>query len=428
MFEDDDPEDLVAAFGVEPSPEDVKRTVALLLRGRRDRHELPVPEDAAYEAVFHRATECVRLGERLPVPERLRFHKALLSLLSGEEAQTLAGRGRARLGVYEALLARSWVLRFDDPDEMCRLAHAAAGMASRFSPRVYGTQRVADLQARAWGELANAFRVADRLGEAKLAFGKAFSFRQRGTDDPLLKARLLDLEASYFGTLREFASAQDRLDIVPELYRKAGEPHLAGRTLITRAVYLGYGGNHEEALRLTREGLLLIDPERDPVLLRDALHNQLGLLVDLGRFKEAVKILFKNRGRLQICGGISRLKLQGIEGQISYGSGNFVSAEGFFRKVRKGFAKAGMKFHSAIAGLDIAMALLRQGRIDEAEREVLEAAKVFFSLRIRREIFGSVLLLKEAAEMRRLTVALVENEVRHIRRVERERGPVEAGG
>jgi tetratricopeptide (TPR) repeat protein len=427
MFELCDLEDLVVAFGVNPSPEDIKRTVALLLRGRGDRHELPAPEDAAFEAVFNRASECVRLGERLPVPERLRFHEALSSLISGGGAQSLT-RGCARLGVYEALLARSWVLRFDDLEEMCRLAHAAAEMAGRFSPRVYGAQRVADLRARAWGELANAFRVADRLGEAKLAFGKAFSFRQRGTDDPLLRARLLDLEASYYGTLREFASAQDRLDIVPELYRRAGEPHLAGRTLITRAVYLGYGGNHEEALRLTREGLLLIDPERDPVLLRDALHNQLGLLVDLGRLQEAGKLLFKNRGRLQSCGGISKLKLQGIEGQINYGSGNLVSAEGFFRKVKRGFAKAGMKFHSAVAGLHLATALLRQGQIDEAEKEVLEAAKVFFSLRIRREIFGSVLLLKEAAEMRRLTVALVENEVRHIRRVEREHGPVEAGG
>ena len=423
MFELCDLEDLVVAFGVNPSPEDVKRAVTLLLRGEGDRHELPAPEDAAYEAAFDRAAECVRRGERLPVPERVRFHEVLSSLISGEGAQSLVSRKRAKLGIYEALLARSWVLRFDDPEEMCRLAQAAVKIAGRFSTRVCGAQRVADLQARAWGELANALRVADRLGEAKLAFGKAFAFCQRGTDDPLLKARLLDLEASYYGTLREFASAQDRLDIVPELYRKAGEPHLAGRTLITRAVYLGYSGNPGEALRITREGLLLIDPERDPVLLRDALQNQLGLLVDLDQFKEAAKLLFKNRGRLQSCGEISRLKLQGIEGQINYGSENFVSAEGFFRKVKKGFVKDGMKFHSAIAGLYLAMALLRQGRIDEAEREVLEAAKVFFSLRIHREIFGSVLLLKEAAEIRKLTVALVENEVRHIRRVEREQGP-----
>lgn len=426
MFEHCDLEDLVAALGMSPSPEDVKRTVSLLLRGQGERRE-PLPSgDAAYEAIFNRAEECVRRGERLPVRERPRFYKALSFLVSGGGVESLGSQGRASLGVYEALLARSWVLRFDDPEEMCRLASSAVEVAGRFGPKAHGARRVADLRARAWGELANALRVADRLGEAKLAFGKAFSFRQRGTDDPLLRARLLDLEASYFGTRREFASAQDRLDIVPELYRKAGEPHLAGRTLITRAVYLGYSGNPEEALRLTREGLLLIEPERDPGLLRDALHNQLGLLVDLARFPEARKLLFKNRGRLQSCGRISRLKLQGIEGQISYGSGNLVSAEGFFRRVKRGFARAPMKLHSALAGLQLAMALLRQGRIDEAEREVLEAAKVFFSLQIHREILGSVLLLKEAAEMRRLTVALLENEVRHIR-VEMARRPLQGG-
>jgi hypothetical protein len=173
---------------------------------------------------------------------------------------------RAGLGIYEALLARSWAVRFDDPREVCRLAEAAVEMAARFSPRTHGAQRVADLRARGWGELANACRVADRLREAKKAFGQAFAFVQRGTGDPLLKARLLDLEASFFGSLREFASAQDRLNLVPELYRQAGEPHLAGRTFIKKAVYLAYGGNPEEALRLHEEGSVSSTKSGSPIL------------------------------------------------------------------------------------------------------------------------------------------------------------------
>jgi tetratricopeptide (TPR) repeat protein len=332
---------------------------------------------------------------------------------------------RAGLGVYEALLARSWALRFDKPQEMCRLAEAAVEVAARFSPKTHGTQRVADLRARAWGELANACRVADRLREAKKAFGQAFAFVQRGTGDPLLKARLLDLEASYFGTLREFASAHDRLDLVPELYRKAGEPHLAGRTFIKKAVYLAYSGNPEEALRLNREGLDFIDQKREPDLIITALHNQLSLLIDLNRFPQAQRFLFDHRPLFQSFGYVPGLKLRWLEGRISYGLEKLTSAEIALRESKAGFAQVPMDFHCALAGLDLAMTLLRQGRVDEAEKEVLAASKTFFSLQIHREILGSVLLLKEAAEMRRLTVATLENEVRHIRRAEMEHGHAE---
>ncbi|HEX4965445.1 MAG TPA: hypothetical protein VF173_31835 [Thermoanaerobaculia bacterium] len=90
--------------------------------------------------------------------------------------------------------------------------------------------------------------------------------------------------------------------------------------------------------------------------------------------------------------------------------------------MKEGFRQAGLVFAHALESLYLAMTLLRQGRIDEAEREVLAASKVFFSLQVHREVLGSVLLLKEAAEMRRLTVAILENEVRHIRRAEMEHG------
>jgi tetratricopeptide (TPR) repeat protein len=428
VFEHCDFEDLDTVFGVSPSPEDVKQTVSLLIRGRGQRQGSP-PPDAAYDALLNRAKEYARRAQCLPDRERVRFYKTLSLLASGKGVESLVGvrQGRAGLGLYEALLARSWAVRFDDPQEMCRLADAAVEVAARFSPKTHGVRRVADLRARAWGELANACRVADRLREAKKAFGQAFAFLQRGTGDPLLKARLLDLEASFFGALREFASAHDRLDLVPELYRKAGEPHMAGRTFIKKAVYLAYSGNPEEALRLLREGLGLIDQEREPDLVVTALHNQLSLLIDLGRFQKAQRLLFENRERFRSCGRISGLKLRGLEGQISYGLERWTGAEIAFREVKEGFRQAGLGFAHALESLYLAMTLLRQGRVDEAEREVFAASKVFFSLQIHREILGSVLLLKETAELRRLTVAILENEVRHIRQAEMEHGHAAPG-
>ena len=369
MFEPCDFEDLEAVFGASPSLEDVKRTVSSLIRGEGPRHGPPPSCDEPYDVILNRAEEYARRADRLAVRERVRFYKTLPRLAPGRgESRTGGG-----IGALEALLARSWTLRFDNPQEMRRLAGIAVEVAARLRLKTFGAKRLADLRARAWGELANACRVADQLGEAKKAFGQAFAFLQRGTGDPLLKAHLLDLEASFFGTLREFASAYDRLDLVPELYRKAGEPHLAGRTLITKSVYLAYSGNPEEALRLLGEGLGLIDHEREPDLVVTVLHNQLGLLIDLAQFQKAQRLLFENRDRIRSCGRIAALKLRGLEGRISYGLGRSKSAEIAFREVQEGFREAGLGFARALMRLYLAMTLLRQGRMDEAETEVLAA-------------------------------------------------------
>ncbi len=48
------------------------------------------------------------------------------------------------LGVYEALLARSWAVRFDNPREMCHLARVAVDVAERLDPEVHGWREAMD--------------------------------------------------------------------------------------------------------------------------------------------------------------------------------------------------------------------------------------------------------------------------------------------
>ncbi|HEY9422113.1 MAG TPA: hypothetical protein VIW92_11920, partial [Thermoanaerobaculia bacterium] len=116
----------------------------------------------------------VRLAETLPPRELKLFKKALGLLRSGKGVLALAegqdGMLVDGLGVYEALLARSWAVRYDDPKEMCHLANVAREVSEAFDVATYGEKQVRDLQARAWGELANAYRVANRYREAQQAF------------------------------------------------------------------------------------------------------------------------------------------------------------------------------------------------------------------------------------------------------------------
>jgi len=384
------------------------------------RAEVLTPElSAAYDLALDRAAEGALRVASLPPGQRWRFQKAAILLRSGNGVLAIAGEGDMSvegLGVYEALLARSWAIRYDNPREMCHLANVAVEMCAHFDLKVLGPRKVADLKARAWGELANAYRVANKYREAQNAFGTAFGFIRQGSGDPDLLTRLLDLEASLLGTLREFPLALERLKTLAIRYREAGDTHLAGRTLITQALYMFYRGDAEAACQTVAEGLALIDRERDPSLALVAAFDQLLFLVDCGRFREAKKLLFKHRPSFSDQGRIVMLKLRGIEGRISYGLGELESAEIAIRETKEGFAEAGMGFACALEGLDLAMTLLRQGRPEEAFQEGLESAEMFIALSIHREILGTVLLLQETFQAEREDMALLEASVRYLRK------------
>ncbi len=258
------------------------------------------------------------------------------------------------LGVYEALLARSWSVRFDNPQEMYHLARSAVEIAKSLDPLVLGVREVADYQARAWGEARQRLPRRGRAQSAEGAFGQAFALARQGTGNRLLKARLLDLQASFYGTIREVPLAHDTLRTVAALYQQEGEEHLAVRTLVTTALYTFYSGKAEEALSLNQQALDRIDPERQSALMTTALQNQLMFLTELGRFREARKLLFKSRPRFLRAGRVNQVKIQGIEGQIYYGLGKFVAAEVILREVKNDLDALGLGFASALAALESA--------------------------------------------------------------------------
>jgi hypothetical protein len=200
------------------------------------------------------------------------------------------------------------------------------------------------------------------------------------------------------------------------MYRADGEIHLAGRALVTKALYTFYRGDTEEACQTIAEGLALIDRDRDPSLALVAAFDQLLFLVDSGRFKEAKRALFENRPSFTEQGRIAKFKLRGIEGRISYGLGELQSAEFAIRETKEGFSEAGMGFASALVGLDLAMILLRQGRREEGIQEVLESATMFRVLSVHRELLGTAMLLEETFRAQTTNLALLEVSAQYLRK------------
>jgi len=300
---------------------------------------------------------------------------------------------------------------------MVRLARLAVHFSSSLDARWHDERDSADWQARAWGELGNAHRVADDLDEAERAFGLAFEFFLRGTGDVHLKAKLYDLHASFLGTRRQFDLAFAALDIAYSTYLEIGDSHLAGKTLITKAMYLHYSGQSEAATLVNEQAMPLIDRLRDSNLLFFSIHNQLWFLVACGRFKDARIALFNYSGALQgIEGRINKLRLRWLRAQISAGLWKWKSAEADLLHVKAGFEHEEMGFAAALASLDLALVWMRQSRYEEAERLVLKASEVFVALRIQREALGAMMVLKESFEKQKGSIGLLENVVEFLRR------------
>ncbi|HWM92900.1 MAG TPA: hypothetical protein VN493_19205 [Thermoanaerobaculia bacterium] len=368
--------------------------------------------------------------QRLSSAERNRFLKAW-HLLGRGGILALAREGDMALagpGVCEALLARSWASRHRDPGEMLRLALAARDVAAELKTREFGRKTVAALQARSWGELANAYRVAGRAAEAARAFHEAFGRLELNIDSHLA-THLLELNATFHGWSGDPGRAVAGLAFVAEVYETLGETHLAGRARITQSIFLSRCGRKDEALRLSSQGLLEIDRERDPLLTLTAFHNRLLLLLELGQRDALRQELALNRAAYSGTGAgageglnVLALRLRWMEGRVLHDLGELEAAEMVLRQARDGLTALGLPHFSAVASLDLVATLLRQGRSEEAEVEALAAEAMFLSLEGRHDFLGVLLVLETAFGSGLATAELVEQALALLRQKELERG------
>jgi tetratricopeptide (TPR) repeat protein len=353
-------------------------------------------------------------------PERSRREALVLLVDGGLEALVDAPSDLSGIPLFEALLERSWALRYEDPTQMVQLAHAAVLLASFLNEDALGAQRTADLCCRALTELANAYRVADELNRADKALGLAIEAFHRGTQEDLLGARFFTVFASQLAARRHFELACGALNIVAAACWRNGDDHLAGRALIMKGLFRGHSGKAQEAVLSIQQGLRTVDQARDPLLVVSATQSLGWFLADCGRFQEAQQALLDlRRRRLDVGGRITSLRLRWLEGHIQTGLGELTLAEEALREVRQGFEEAGLGYKAALAGLELGAVRFQQGDFASAEEIVLECADVFLSLRIGRELMASVLLVRQAAESRYLSLTSLRQVIDLLHKEER---------
>lgn len=385
--------------------------------------QLSQPEEDAYDLAISAAFSKALQRERELVSDRetaRRKGEEIVRALHQAETPTLP-EGPVSWGLCEVLLEKSRELRGTDPAAMLLLANLARVAADRLDPQAHGVDQRTDMQARAWADLANAYRITDDFPQAEAAMACALDLRAQGTGDPLLYARIADLNASLLCDLRRFKEAFRMLDIAYAIHRRHSDTHEVGRTLILKGLYTGYAGQPEEGLQLLVQGLPMIDRARDAKLVFHTLHNILLFRVELGEYEAAQRQLQRMRSLYAAhAAWLDMVKLHRLEAEIAAGLGDLATAEATFQQIRQDLDDAGMAYQAGLASLDLASVWLRQGRTAEVRGLVAEMVATFRVLGTEREALSALHMLQEALARDRATLDVVRMVSGILRRLQNE--------
>jgi tetratricopeptide (TPR) repeat protein len=402
---------------------------AMFTPGAGPEPRLSVEEDAAYDrsisAAFAKALELEKsLGAERETAER-RSEDIVHALEQADEMSL--PEGPVTWGLCESLLEKTLALRHSDPAGMVRMADLSRMAAERLDAAAYGAERRTDMQARAWAELANAYRITDDFPQAEAAMACALELRGQGTGDPLLYARIADLDASLLCDQRRFKEAFRMLDLAYAIHRRYSDSHEVGRVIIVKGLYTGYAGKPEEGLQLLVRGLSMIDRARDAKLVFHTLHNILLFRVELGEFEQAQRQLQRMRVLYAAhAGWLDLVKLHRLEGEIAAGLGDLVTAEATFQQIRQDLDEAGLGYQAALVSLDLAGVWLRQSRTPEVRGLVSEMMATFRVLGVEREALSALHLLQDALERDQATLDVLRLVGGILRRLQNE--PVTRAG
>jgi tetratricopeptide (TPR) repeat protein len=373
----------------------------------------PPPDEDAYDACIDRALKEARSRTRRWKKDQERLERGLgwvrernatFSGLTGSQMQTLVPWIRV-----EILLQISFDLRYSDPWRMLDLAESAQKIADGIEETPYGPAFLADLRARAWSELANASRVNEQFRRAEGALRQARSHMEQGAGDPMLKAFADEVEASLRKDQRRFGESCALLNEVYRTYLELGELHLAGRTLTSQGINLAIARQPAAAVPIFRQALGLLEVSQDPKLFTSTQYNLVDALVDSGDLHEAVRLLVITGLREKLAEDpLNKVRLRWVEGKILARRERLEEAEEVFAEVRAGFRQQGLEYVAAVAGVDQAIVLLRQGKQNEAHLLAYDLWVTFHRHEVHEEADRALAFLEVVCRLKVVTVKMAE--------------------
>jgi tetratricopeptide (TPR) repeat protein len=197
-------------------------------------------------------------------------------------------------GLCELLCKESVRLALVDAERAIESAELAVLVSDLLKEEAPGSVcRLYQLRGYAWAHDANARRVQGDLHNADESFSIAESWWEAGAGlgDALgYEPMFLEIKSSLRIAQRRFTEAFESLDRMYAIYaggREHQDVHLAGRTLIKKALALAEMGEPEQAIGLLRNAEELVDAGRDLRLFVCLRHNLLWNLTTIEAYEEA---------------------------------------------------------------------------------------------------------------------------------------------
>ena len=295
------------------------------------------------------------------------------------------------------------------PKEAISIAETAVITAESLDPEHYGEAITADIIARAWAYLGNAYRTDEAWNEACLAFDTAEGWEGRGTQFGNTRAEIMYLRSYVASALHRFEEAHKLLGAAQEIYRELGDPHMQGRLSVIQAnVYLKEA-KPEESVNCLTLASQQIDVDREPRLLFVAKQNLLLALADLELYSEADDLLPEVFELTKSAGNrLDLLRLRWTEARIDTGLGRSARAEMTLSELKESFKGLCLPYDAALVGLELANLYSNQGRTREIKLLALELVPVFAKNELHREALAAVTLFARAAAAEEATVEVVQ--------------------
>jgi tetratricopeptide (TPR) repeat protein/DNA-binding Xre family transcriptional regulator len=326
--------------------------------------------------------------------ERLRKAKTRSEMIS----LVLSGREPQRWAFVERLCDESERAAAQDPRRALDLASVAVRVARRLE--AWEPWRVR-LLGFAIAHLANALRVANRLGAADRLFAEARRLWAEGLDpDRLLDpGRLLDLEGSLRRAQRRFAESLDLLEKATPLTRRP--EHVALKMAFTLEVM----GEYRRAIRILKEVGPLVEAHPERRLKSIQRFNLAAALSHVGLHQQAERLL-PLLLRLIEKDEQDRIRFRWLEGRIAAGLGRTGEALKALAEARAGFVHHGLGYDVALSLLETAAIHLERGECSEVQRLAAELAPLFEKNGIHDEARKALRLFEEAVARQAATAEL----------------------
>ena len=395
------------------TPEEDATLIRGLLRDEASGAALEPSNESNYGAVLDRIAARVPELERAVERENEEARQLALLLESGDRVAAVAavraaGKRVAKVA-FEELCQASQQACARDPERAVRLGEAALAAATALGEP--------DLEARAEARIANAHRVrgdfpasAERIVRARERLGD-------GLGSPVARGDVALRDAALLADQSRFAEALRRSREAGRWFTNAGAGTESLRALLQQSNILRELDRLPEALAVLERAAEAPDIAGEPRLQFAVATNRACYQAELGRFAAAEAGLSAARGLAASLGNpLDAPRVDWVEAVLRGEQGRLGEAENLLRRVRSRYLELDLAHDVALATLELALVVARQGRYAEAHRLALEALPTFEALRVSPEAVAALRLAVGSAREEALRVEVLRSALKRLRR------------